>query len=148
MSSTFSSPPDDADRFWLDDDDALDLDDGLLETGDDELDDWSSSFAWQVDDGGLDEVDLEHSDLDHRLRNLVWPPAPIGVRERCLQAVLTTGLACPPPPPVHPKPPGAWRPRIVSDGVQRYELTRRQTSDLARRVLGAPVRQPRFASVL
>ena len=112
-------------------------------------DDWDALDGWDglADDG--EYLDLEHSELDRRLRNLSWPPAPPEVRERCLQAVLgQAGLRCPPPPPVRPLPPSSKRRAAASERVERYELSRRQLDVFAQRVLAAPRRQPRFAAVL
>jgi hypothetical protein len=86
--------------------------------------------------------DLEHSELDRRLRNLSWPVPPDGARERCLEAI----LGRPPGRPSAPRP--ALAQRLAAERVQRYELSRRRLEVRAERVLPAPRRQPRFAAVL
>lgn len=97
----------------------------------------------------IELVDLEHCELDQRLRNLAWPAPPRGLAERCLETVLRLGaVACPPAPAVHPKPPGRRHLTVVSERVERYELTQRRIEILAARCLPAPRRQPRYAAVL
>lgn len=133
MSYFSTSSADDSDQFVHPDDVAFDRD-------------WPADF----DEHELElELDLEHSDLDRRLRELVWPSPPAGARERCLQAVLSARpVGYPPAPPVHPEPPGRQRPRIITEGMERYELSRRRTEPLGLRVLRAPRRELRFAAVL
>jgi hypothetical protein len=112
--------------------------------------DWEGLDDWDIADGGVEYVELEHSELDSRLRNLVWPAPPPEVRQRCFEAVLQAALvgACPSAPPVHPERPTGRRRTRASEQVQRYELTRRRFETPALRVPRAPRREPRFAAVL
>jgi hypothetical protein len=83
--------------------------------------------------------ELEHGELDRRLRRLAWPGPPAEARERCLERIMgavQTHLEA----EVESTPPRVER-------VQRYELTRwRPLARPAR--LQAPRRQPRFATAL
>lgn len=104
-------------------------------------------------ENGFEYLDLEHNELDRRLRHLTWPAPPEGVRERCLQAVFEQrGLRPPSAPPVNPEPPDARAPRPDRvrrhEHVQWHEVSRRRHDVLAERVMSAPRRQPRFASAL
>ena len=110
---------------------------------------WDPFDEWDAPEGEFEFVELEHSELDRRLRNLAWPAPPQEVRDRCFGALVEAGLlgSCPPPPPVHPKPPTPLRQR-PSEKVQRYELTRRKLELLSSRVWSSPRREQRFAATL
>lgn len=110
--------------------------------------------------GGVPE--LEHQELDRRLRSLAWPAAPPDVKRRCLRAVLTAvdgGPASPAPEPAAPRGDGRLAtgeqsrngrdPRRIDriERAQRYELTRWEPR-LRQIGWAAPRRQPRFAAVL
>jgi len=111
---------------------------------------WDAFDSWDALDDDFEYVELEHNELDRRLRNLVWPTPPPEVRQRCFEAVLQAALlgACPPAPPVYPQRPTGRRRINRSEQVQRYEVTRRRFETPALRVPRAPRREPRFASVL
>ena len=104
--------------------------------------------------------ELEHQELDQRLRGLAWPAAPPEVKQRCLQAVLQAAEGGPgsaadeaaEPPRLgrlgEASTNGVARRRVVRvERAQRYELTRWEPR---LRTVGwsAPRRQPRFAAVL
>lgn len=111
---------------------------------------WDAFDSWDEPEDDGEYGALEHSELDRRLRNLVWPAPPPEVRQRCFEAVLQAALlgACPPPPPVYPERPTGRRRTRASERVHRYEVTRRRFETSALRVPRAPRREPRFASVL
>jgi hypothetical protein len=81
--------------------------------------------------------ELEHDELDRRLRRLTWPGAPPHVRQRGLEAIMraarTQSAAAQPPARV--------------ERVQRFEVTRWAPA-LRTRGWSAPRRQPRFAITL
>jgi hypothetical protein len=96
--------------------------------------------------------ELQHQELDQRLRGLAWPAAPPEVKQRCLQAVLQAANSGagggPPEPPPEPNASTNGRGRVERiERAQRYELTRWEPR---LRAVGwtAPRRQPRFAAVL
>jgi hypothetical protein len=60
----------------------------LTRCGDTSADEPNALESGRLLEDGFEYLDLEHSELDRRLRNLVWPAPPAEVRQRCLQAVL------------------------------------------------------------
>jgi hypothetical protein len=98
--------------------------------------------------------ELEHQELDRRLRSLSWPAAPTEVKERCLQAVLRAadgdGSAGSTPVADGAHGTNGHGPASRIGGIERvrrHELTRWEP---AKRPVSwpAPRRQPRFAAVL
>jgi hypothetical protein len=98
-------------------------------------------------ESSIDYPDLEHSELDCRLRQLAWPKAPEGVKERILESIL--GQAAD----------GSGTPGSVKNvketqdittgtDVHRHEVSRRRLDLLCERVLEAPRRERRYAAVL
>jgi hypothetical protein len=100
-------------------------------------------------DPALENGDLEHSDLDCRLRGLSWPKAPVGVKQRILASVLDrTGNGAPAARPIEQELNETGDLTIASERVHRHELSRRRLEVLSERVLEAPRRERRYASVL
>jgi hypothetical protein len=98
--------------------------------------------------------ELEHQELDQRLRSLSWPAAPAEVKDRCLQAVLQAAEGGGPAgsTAVADAPRGTNGNGPASriggiERVRRHELTRWEPT---KRPVSwpAPRRQPRFAAVL
>jgi hypothetical protein len=81
--------------------------------------------------------DLEHDELDRRLRRLSWPDAPPEVRRRCLDEIMRTVRA----------QAAVERAPAQVERVQRFELTRWAPA-LRTMAWSAPRRQPRFAITL
>ncbi len=101
-------------------------------------------------DPALENGDLEHSDLDCRLRGLSWPKAPVGGKQRILASVLDrtgNGVSAARPIEQELNETRDLTP-IASERVHRHELSRRRLEVLCERALEAPRRERRYASVL